>query len=98
MKLSMSFSACLLSLLLSSVKALSQRTAPPEPIQAVNDLPWKGHSDTIEIGVDGFAEVVGIIDTTGASGVLIEVELGHEGSLEESGNKRDEFKVEYRID
>jgi len=98
MKLSTSFSACLLSILLSSVKALSQRTAPPEPIlHAVSDLPWTGPS-TIEIGVDGFDEVVGIIDTTNAYFVSIDVELEHQGSLEDSGNKKDAFKVEYMID
>jgi len=93
MKLSTSFSACLLSLLLSSVKAY----LPNE-----GGLPWKGHS-TIEIGVNGFDEVVGIIDTTNAWFVSIDVELEHEGKnfkkpKKDSGKKRDAFKVEYMID
>jgi len=41
---------------------------------------------------------VGIIDTSGAWFVSIDVELEHKGHLEDSGSKRDAFKVEYMID
>ena len=74
----------------------SSLRGPENHRRLANDLPWIGPN--LSIGVAGLSQTLPPIVTSGASTILISVNLSVGGTLEATGSSVDTLKIYYQVD